>query len=79
MSLLHSLCLVNRQFNVEFSPFLYRRVEIRDDSGLGSLADASGCLRYTKEISFSGPLAGDETNETFRRILPLMARLEAVK
>ncbi|KAK7953522.1 hypothetical protein PG988_014216 [Apiospora saccharicola] len=78
LALLHSLCLVNRQFNVEFSPFLYRHVEIRDGPGLRSLVNPSGCLRYAKEISFSGELTANEANETFRRILPSMKRLEAV-
>ncbi|KAK8066161.1 hypothetical protein PG997_012908 [Apiospora hydei] len=78
LQLLHSLCLVNRQFNVEFSPFLYRHVEINDDRELSSLAEATGCLRYTKEISFIGPLTGSKANEVFRRILPcIIARLEA--
>ncbi|KAK8034850.1 hypothetical protein PG993_009845 [Apiospora rasikravindrae] len=77
LALLHSLCLVNRQFNVEFSPFLYRYVKINNDQGLHSLAESTGCLRYTKEISFSGPLTGSKANDVFREILLSIARLEA--
>lgn len=76
--LLYSLCLVDSQFNLEFTRYLYENIELDDMDQIKLLLRGSRHFARIKGISLAHIMDYGEANAALRVILPLAPKLESL-